>query len=586
MDSQVRYTVSANDLLSPQLRTMDSNAKALEGTISGLGSVIASAFAVYSVNQFISKTIEAGTTVENALTGLTTLLGDSASAQSVVTNTMKDAAATPFEFQGLLAANKTLIGAGMSAERARVDVLNLANAIAATGGGDSELQRMVVNMQQISNSGKAMAVDIKQFAYAGINIYKLLADATGQPIERVKDMEVTYDMLTFALQKAHEKGGIYYNGLENMAGNTSVRISAVGDAIFQFMNNLFIESKPLIDGVINAVMGLVGIAQSIIDWTNEYTAAASALGAAIGVVVGGMLLYITYQKAMALWTASTTISMIVQTFTTAALAAGFAGASASGMVLAGVMAIIQSVNPVAWVIIAVAALTAGIVYLYNKFGAVRGVIMAVWEVVKTYVGIMKDYFMSLGDIIIGVFTLDLDQIKRGFNSMVDLAVNSGKKLKDAAVSGYNEGVADFKHDKYIESALKYIDKINSEVDKGTEKSIQNAMRLTENIKKDIDNKLSSGIIGKDDKEDLLGKLRKPVKSGVAGAPGAPGIEMKDKTKGVSGPKVVTINVKIDNLIKDFSIKTVSMSESPEAIRKMVIQALTSAVNDSQIIAGT
>jgi tape measure domain-containing protein len=565
---------------------MDGNAKALEGTMSGLGSVIASAFAVYSVSNFISKTIEAGTTVENALTGLTTLLGDSASAQAVVNNTMKDAASTPFAFEGLLAANKALIGAGVSATSARADVLNLANAIAATGGGDDELQRMVVNMQQISNTGKATAADIKQFAFAGINIYKVLADATGQPIAKVKDMEISYDMLTFALQKAHEKGGIYYNGLENMAGNTSVRISAVGDAIFQFMNNLFVETKPLIDGVINAIMGLVGIAQSIIDWTNEYTADASALGAAISVVVGGMFLYITYQKGMALWTAITTSSIIIQTFMTAALAAGFAGASASGMVLAGVMAIIQSINPVVWVIIAVAALTAGIVYLYNKFGAVRGVIMAVWEVVKTYVGIMKDYFMGLGDIIIGVFTLDLDQIKKGFNTMVDIAVNSGKKLKDAAVSGYEAGEKDFKHDKYIESALKYIDKINAEVDKGTEKSIQNAMRLTENIKKDIDNKLSSGIIGKEDKEDLLGKLRKPFKSGVAGAPGVPGVGAKDQTKGVSGPKVVTINVKIDNLIKDFSIKTVNLQESQEAIRKMVIQALTSAVNDSQIIAGT
>ena len=174
MDNQIRYTVTANDMLSGKLQGMNQNANILNGTMANLGTAIAGAFSVYAITGFVKSVVSAGTTVENATTGLTTLLGDAGEATRVIQNTMQDATKTPFAFEGLLSANKALISAGIDADKARKDVLNLANAISATGGGNDELTRMVVNMQQISNSGRATSQDIKQFAYAGINIYKVL----------------------------------------------------------------------------------------------------------------------------------------------------------------------------------------------------------------------------------------------------------------------------------------------------------------------------------------------------------------------------------------------------------------------------
>ena len=60
---------------------------------------------------------------------------------------------------------------------------------------------------------------------------------------------------------------------------------------------------------------------------------------------------------------------------------------------------------------------------------------------------------------------------------------------------------------------------------------------------------------------------------------------KKPTAGVSGSKVVTVNVTIGNLINDFRIQTTNIQESTTAIKDKVLQVLTSAVNDSQIIAG-
>lgn len=45
---------------------------------------------------------------------------------------------------------------------------------------------MAQNLQQIKNAGKATAADIKQFAYAGIDVYGILADYTGKSTAEVQ----------------------------------------------------------------------------------------------------------------------------------------------------------------------------------------------------------------------------------------------------------------------------------------------------------------------------------------------------------------------------------------------------------------
>ena len=534
MDNQIRYTVTANDMLSGKLQGMNQNANILNGTMANLGTAIAGAFSVYAITGFVKSVVSAGTTVENATTGLTTLLGDAGEATRVVQNTMQDATKTPFAFEGLLSANKALISAGIDADKARKDVLNLANAISATGGGNDELTRMVVNMQQISNSGRATSQDIKQFAYAGINIYKVLADATGQPIEKIKEMGVSYDMLTMALDKAHEKGGIYYNGLENMANNTSVRLSNVGDALFQYMNDIFVSSKPFIDAVLNSVLNLISGIKNFTNFLKENIEAVKTVGVFLGSVVGVLIVYNAQQKLSAMYTAFTTASFIAQTFAMGAMTAGFAGASTAGMILAGVMAVINSVNPFYLIVAGIALVVTGIYEAYQRFEQFRGVMFAIGAVIKTYVQIWGDMFSGLGQILKGVFNLDVEQIKSGFNKITDTIKGSAMRLGKSANEGYSAGLADFAKDQAEKTEAK--------------------------------SKKGLGGIKPIATSPVMAKEKKP-------------------TAGVSGSKVVTVNVTIGNLINDFRIQTTNIQESTTAIKDKVLQVLTSAVNDSQIIAG-
>lgn len=266
----------------------------LDNHMTSLGSAIGVTFGIAGIAMFTRSMIEAGTTVENAQIGLTTLLKDAGAAKEVISNTMADAATTPFGFEGLLAANQALIAANESAGGARSAVLDLANAIAAVKpvGGDAELQRMVVNLQQIKNTGVATALDIKQFAYAGINIYEAL-DKAG--IEHGENSKITYKQVTDALRVAHEAGGIYFNGLENMSNSTSVQISNLGDEFFKFKVNLFNDLKPAIIETVSAI-------KNAVKFLDNHRLMIIQSAKAIGVAVTAFIAYKTYVVAATLAT--------------------------------------------------------------------------------------------------------------------------------------------------------------------------------------------------------------------------------------------------------------------------------------------
>lgn len=213
------------------------------GTIAaGLGLANLASKVVNVGKSFFEAGIETATFYENAKIGFTTLLKDSEKANSLINQIKKDALATPFDAAALVQGNRLLISAGVSAQEARKDILNLGNAIMATGGGNDELSRMAVNLQQIKNVGKATALDIKQFAFAGIPIYQLLADATGKNVAEVKEMDISYELLSQSLEKAAQKGGMFAGATENAAGSMQQVTSNLKEAISTFAADLLKET--------------------------------------------------------------------------------------------------------------------------------------------------------------------------------------------------------------------------------------------------------------------------------------------------------------------------------------------------------
>lgn len=182
---------------------------------------------------FVQTGIEYNAQIEKYTTGFTNMLGSAEAANEAMKAIQEDAARTPFDVASLTEANQLLISAGENAGYSRKLIMALGDAVSATGGGNVELSRMAANLQQIANVGKASAIDIKQFAYAGINIYQVLADYTGKSVQDVQNMTISYDLLSEALIAASEEGGRYYNAMDTQSQTMNGRVSTLKDNVSQ-----------------------------------------------------------------------------------------------------------------------------------------------------------------------------------------------------------------------------------------------------------------------------------------------------------------------------------------------------------------
>lgn len=227
----------------------------------------------------ISTGVDYNSQMEQYTVAFTNMLGSADKAESALAQIKQDAAKTPFDTAGLVKANQYLISTGEDAKSARNIIMALGDAVKATGGGNDELSRMAQNLQQIKNAGKATSADIKQFAYAGIDVYGILADYTGKSTEDVQKMKISYDLLTNALLSASEEGGRYFGAMETQSQTLDGRILTLKDNATQL-------AGALTEGVASTKGELVNVATG---WVQELTDSLQTGGVASMVETGGIL---------------------------------------------------------------------------------------------------------------------------------------------------------------------------------------------------------------------------------------------------------------------------------------------------------
>lgn len=254
-------TSEVNKSVSGMSALMQTGMNAVSVAMGNLLTKLASQ-AVQMVSTVVSTGLDFNRQMENYQLAFQNLLGDAQAANNALDAIKADAASTPFDVAGLVSANRLLISTGQSAEEARQVINALGNAVSASGGGNEELQRMAANLQQIANVGKASTIDIRQFAYAGIDIYGILADYTGKTREEVQKMTVTYDLLTAALEAASNAGGRYAGAMEAYSQTLQGRMDTLSDNAAQL-------AGALTEGLFEAQGELVSAAAGWVDTLSE-----------------------------------------------------------------------------------------------------------------------------------------------------------------------------------------------------------------------------------------------------------------------------------------------------------------------------
>lgn len=393
------------DMSSDQIAKLVSTTKGLEDWGKSLEKISKKLDAVGKKLSVISAGIVGLTTagvkynaqLEQYQTAFTTLIGDSEKAFDTISKIQEDASKSPFDTASLIEANQYLISAGVEADESRQFINALGDAIASTGGGSAELSRMAQNLQQIKNLGKASAVDIKQFANAGINIYGLLAETTGKSVEQLKEMDITYEQLLEAFTKASQEGGKYFGAMENQSQTLNGAISTLKDSISQLLGQLTESLVPIIKNIVTFINDLVNKLKAM-------SVEQQAMITKIALIVASLSpLVLTISKIVgAIGGISKGIALILKNEKIITFIAKVAsnGGGLVGVLKTLVSMFVKLINPIN-VIIAI------LVLLYVKCetfrNAVNGLVVAIWGLVKsafsTLIEILKVAFAIIGQVI-------------------------------------------------------------------------------------------------------------------------------------------------------------------------------------------
>lgn len=399
MSTNIDYILKLKDQFSNTFGKFDKGAAGVDAKVNQMSSSfngLGVAIAAIGIGAFAGEILKVGSSYESMRIQLKNLTGSAEAGNAAFNRLKKDAETSTFGVEELVQANTMLMTTGLSADQARKDIQNLGNAVNYAGKGNDEFVRMAANMQQIKNIGKATAMDIRQFGIAGINIYGALAAATGKSTSEVKEMEVSYETLSKALEIANEKGGLFYGGSSSMAESTAVKISNLKDKLYNFYDTLFRNMKPLIDAIMNGIGFLMDKMMQFGRFLKNNINIVYAFVAALGAVVAIYTVINALQLIMAL------------------------------------------TNPFTLIVLGIAAAIAAVTYLYKEFEGVRVVLNGIGAVLaglgKILWSSISGPFKMIGALAEALLLIAGGDFKGAFNKVY----NTGKSVAKAQIEGYKD----------------------------------------------------------------------------------------------------------------------------------------------------
>lgn len=257
----------------------------LKRTAAEIGGLVA-------VKRFGSDVIEATGKMQQLQVALSTILQDKSKADQLIADIVQFAAKTPFNLDDVATGAKQLLAYGSSAD-------NVVNELSMLGDVASGLQipigQLIYLYGTLRTQGRAMTVDIRQFAGRGIPIYEELAKVLGvskdQVGELVKEGKVGFKEIEQAFKNMTFEGGKFANLMESSAGTWPQRLSNIEDTLFQKMNEFGNKYKEVFE------FG-IGTAEDLVESLDDVLSVMGGLIAAYGTYKAALITAAVAQKAV------------------------------------------------------------------------------------------------------------------------------------------------------------------------------------------------------------------------------------------------------------------------------------------------
>lgn len=244
------------------------------------------------IKKFGSDVIEATGKMQQLQVALSTILQDKTKADQLIAEIVQFAAKTPFNLDDVAEGAKQLLAYGSSADKA-IEELSMLGDVAS--GLQIPIGQLIYLYGTLRTQGRAMTVDIRQFAGRGIPIYEELANVLGvskdQVGELVKEGKVGFKEVEQAFKNMTSEGGKFANLMENSAGTWPQRLSNIEDTLFQKMNEFGNKYKEVFE------FG-IGTAEDLVESLDDVIAVMGGLIAAYGTYKAALIAAAVAQKAV------------------------------------------------------------------------------------------------------------------------------------------------------------------------------------------------------------------------------------------------------------------------------------------------
>lgn len=329
--------------------------------------------------------------METLEANLETLLGSTEAANERLEELRTMGAKTPFETTDLVKATQKMLAFGLDADKTN-GYLSTLGDIAM--GDANKLDSLTLAFSQIGAAGKATMEDVNQMVDAGFNPLTYIMKETGETMTEVRDRvsagKVSFEEIAGAMQKATSEGGPFYQSMERASETTAGKISTLKDSISMLVGTLTESLMPVFEKIIDKLAKFAEWFSNLSPAIQEIIIKVGLIVAAIGpalIIIGKII------------TAVGTIIPIIAKLGGLLVKAGPILTAIKGAIMAVVTAL-------GWPVVAIAAVIAAIVLLWNKCEWFRNAVKAIWEAIKAGFQIAFEWIKGVLEGI-GQFFVDL-----------------------------------------------------------------------------------------------------------------------------------------------------------------------------------
>lgn len=509
-----------------------------------------------------------GSEAEMTSTAFSVLVGNEEKASKILKEIAQFGQESPFDKMGLTENAKQMLAFGVETDKVMTYLRQLGDI---SGGQKEKLDGLSLVMGQVSAAGKLSGQDNLQFINAGFNplkeLQKMHPEKTYAELQKAMSKgAISSQHVAEALQHATQEGGQFYGMMDRQSKTLAGRFASLVDNIQEMAVGLYQKIEPILKSVVDHLAGMipyvsqmlktlfdwilvgVGWVKSAVEWIVKWKDELMLAGSIIG-----MLTLLIQAKTIAL----TIYYGLVQ---------GVIAVMNAWTAVQTMLNLVMTANPIGLIIVGIGALIAVIVYCWNKFAGFRAFLITMWDTMKQFGNIIKEYVVNrikemiagLGKIAGALLKLFKGDFSGAFSDFKDGVGNlMGKDSATKAFKASKEVVHNIKGE--------WQKNLKKEEAKDAKKSKEDSSIKTPSQKGSVRTEWTA--IGEgSDKKNGKGHHGKGTKTGEALATG--------------GSRPTNITISIGKLIETMKVMMLEKTDTAE-MEKLVLQALNRSLAIAQ-----